>query len=157
MQLGDTAEEDWYRPARTDADSVASGPSEEQSMIRDETSGGAADKRTASRPALAAEVGQFNMGQAVAAAHQQLAPEPIEHVWETGVWAEIFGDKDLFGGAYGNSFRRPSSSLGPAAGVETKLISEDVQKAFAGARGTFLQALRKKDDAGWKDKRERTA
>ena len=155
LQLGDTAEEDWYRPARTDADSVASGPSEEQSMARDETGGGAEDKRTALRPALAAEVGQFNIGQAVAAAHQQLAPEPIKHVWETGVWAEIFGDKDMFGGAYGNSFSRPSSSLGPAAGVETKPISEDVQKAVAGARGTFLQALRKKDDVGWKDKREK--
>ena len=81
-------------------------------MIRDGTSDGAADKRTASRPAFVAEVGQFNIGQAVAAAHQQLAPEPIEHVWETGVWAEI----------YGNSFRRPSSSLGPAAGVESNLI-----------------------------------
>ena len=61
VQLGDTAEEDWYRPARTDADSAASGPSEEQTMIRDGTSDGAADKRTASRPAFVAEVGQLTL------------------------------------------------------------------------------------------------
>ena len=47
------------------------------------------------------------------------------------------------------------SKPGPAVGVESNLISEDVQKAFAGARGTFLQALRKKDDVGWKDKQEK--
>ena len=30
-----------------------------------------------------------------------------------------------------------------------------MQKAFAGARGTLVQALRKKDDVGWKEKREK--
>ena len=92
---------------------------------------------------------------AVAFAHQSLAAPGLEHCWERGVWAEIFGPpRDLYSGMHGTVFKRPEAVLlEDLAAPKAKAAKVGTYSGPAGS--TFLNAVRDREAVSWKAKRDR--
>ena len=91
---------------------------------------------------------------AVAFAHQSLAAPGLEHCWERGVWAEIFGPpRDPYSGMHGTVFKRPEAVLlEDLAAPKAKAAKVGTHSGLAGS--TFLNAVRDREAVSWKAKRD---
>ena len=101
--------------------------------------------------------GPFDVGSAVAFAHQSLHTSDIKHCWEQGFWSQIFGPpRDPFEGMVGTSFKRPEAPL-LEAGSEPQPKLQKSSGAFVGAvqSSAYLHAVKDRESIGWKQKRDK--
>ena len=154
----ESAEQSWYNcppfeelfPEASEGDEIQPG------VVEEKPTAPAAETQNTNFVS-AGSWGEAVESNAFGAAFQSSQPTGMKHVWEQGIWADIFSERDPMEGWFGYNLKRPAEPvpcLGSVAAGSSSSESKQRKQGPVDGASKFAVAVSAKPEKSWQEDRD---